>query len=156
MIDRAVRIVSEDLARVVDRRKFLKEASGLVFAGMCALAVGQVGASRAFADGEGGKSAPLVPVCNPPGPYCNLDGNFRDPNGCHGSACYQHLYLNKVLQCRLWYDLYQSGCWTTQVSGGYWVCCDCECGTPRVAACGCAKWSGEQNPRPDSPDGGYA
>jgi hypothetical protein len=156
MVERSVRILSEDLARAMDRRKFLKRASGTIFAGLSALAAGHLTPSLASAGTGRPVPAPPIPVCNPPGPYCNLDGNHNDPNGCHGASCFQHMVNGQVLQCRLWYDLYQSGCWTTHVSGGYWVCCDCQCGTPRQAACGCAQWSLTPKPRPDNPEGGYA
>jgi hypothetical protein len=151
--DRKVRILSEDLARTLDRRKFLKQAGATMFAGIAALAAGHSWSGVSSANGITPSKQPLVPVCSPPGPYCNLNGNTQDPNGCHGGSCFQHLYQGNVLQCRVFY-IYQAGCWTTPSGGGYWTCCDCEClnssGT-RVASCGCAQYSTQPIPRPDGP-----
>jgi hypothetical protein len=92
-------------------------------------------------------------VCQPPGPYCNLNGQ-NNPNGCHGAHCFQHLYSGQVLQCQVYYQYYQAGCWTTAASGGYWTCCDCSCGTPRVTTCGCAQFSAGPTPLPDGSGSG--
>src|SRR5688572_14703239 len=153
MLEQKVKILSESLARNMDRRKFLKQTGSTVFAGMAALAAGHLMGGSASAAER--KPAYNPPVCAPPGPYCNLNG-VNEPNGCHGSSCYQHLYNGQVLQCRVFY-IYQAGCWTTYVSGGYWVCCDCECfdssgGNRRT--CGCAHFSTQPLPRPDGPGGG--
>ena len=154
MLDQKVKILSESLARSMDRRKFLRQTGGTIFGGMAALAAGHVLGRNASA----AQRLPIQtrPVCNPPGPFCNLDGNLNEPNGCHGSSCFQHLHQGTVLQCRVFY-IYQAGCWTTAVSGGYWVCCDCECfnnSGQRLMSCGCAQFSTQPVPRPDSPIGG--
>jgi hypothetical protein len=60
----------------------------------------------------------------------------------------------QVQQCRVYYTYYQAGCWTTAVSGGYWVCCDCRCDNNQT--CGCAQFSTSPAPRPDNPNGGGA
>ncbi|MEO6456847.1 MAG: hypothetical protein ABIO92_01025 [Chloroflexia bacterium] len=151
MLEQKVKILSESLARGMDRRKFLKQTGSTLFAGMATLAVGHVLGSKASAAGT---LPPKIEItCAPPGPYCNTGGG--DLSGCHGSSCYQHLYNGEVMQCRVYY-IYQAGCWTTAVSGGYWVCCDCECfntaGTRRT--CGCAQFSTQPVPRPDGPGGG--
>lgn len=155
--DQKVRIVSEELARTLDRRKFLKQTGASMFAGIAALAAGHsLSRVSSAASGEDTRAKPLmVPVCSPPGPYCNLNGNTQDPNGCHGGSCFQHLYQGEVLQCRVFY-IYQAGCWTTPSGGGYWTCCDCECmrNNVRVASCGCAQFSTQPIPRPDRPVGG--
>ncbi len=158
MVEDKVRLWSEGFARIMDRRRFLQRAGSTVFAGVAALAAGQAFAHSASAAGTGtgaGKLSaprvPQVPQCAPPGPYCNLNGNGSDPNGCHGASCFQHRYNGQVLQCRVYYTYYQAGCWTTYVTGGYWTCCDCECGTPRVTTCGCAQFSTGPYPRPDGP-----
>jgi len=151
--DRKVRLLSEGLARSLDRRKFLKEAGATMFAGIAALAAGHSLGGPATASGVHSK-APMVPVCSPPGPYCNTGGG--DLSGCHGGSCFQHLYQGNVIQCRVFY-IYQAGCWTTPSGGGYWTCCDCEClnaSGQRVATCGCAQFSSQPVPRPDSPGGG--
>jgi hypothetical protein len=152
VLEQKVRILSESLARSMDRRKFLKQTGGTLFAGMTTLAVGHMLGGKASAAER--KPVYNPPVCAPPGPYCNTGGG--DLSGCHGSSCYQHLYQGQVVQCRVFY-IYQAGCWTTASGGGYWVCCDCECFNTtgqRVASCGCAQFSTQPVPRPDSPVGG--
>jgi len=149
MLEQKVKIFSENLARGIGRRKFLKQAGATIFGGMAALAAGQV----AWAAERLPTYTP--PQCAPPGPFCNLNG-VNEPNGCHGGSCFQHRHQGQVLQCRVYY-IYQAGCWTTYVSGGYWVCCDCECHNSsgqRVATCGCAQHSTQPYPRPDGPGGG--
>jgi hypothetical protein len=160
MLEKTTRLVSENLARAVNRRSFLKRAGEVTFASVAAIAAGHTATGLALAgvrrqpmDRDVTPSTP--PQCAPPGPYCNLNG-VNEPNGCRGGACYQHMVGGQVYQCRVYYQWYQAGCWTTPVSGGYWVCCDCECGTPRVASCGCAQFSTAPVPRPDSPAGGGA
>jgi len=163
VLEKTTRILSENLARAMNRRVFMKRAGETAFASMAALAAGHMapalaaaGVRRQPAQRESGISdPPLVPSCAPPGPYCNLNG-ISEPNGCRGGSCFQHLHQGSVYQCRVYYTYYQAGCWTTAVSGGYWVCCDCECGTPRVATCGCAQFSASPLPRPDGPAGGGA
>src|SRR5690349_15120010 len=125
MLDKATRIVSENLARAMDRRAFVKRTGQTAFASLAALAAGQ--AMPMIAAARAGQPAPPMPTpqCAPPGPYCNTGGG--DLSGCHGGSCFQHLYQGQVIQCRVFY-IYQAGCWTTPASGGgYWTCCDCEC-----------------------------
>lgn len=154
MFDHKVRVLSEGLARTLDRRKFLKATGTTMFAGIAALAAGHSMGANAAANGiRARKEQPPNPVCAPPGPYCNLDG-VNYPNGCHGGGCFQHRTGGQIYQCRVYYQWYQAGCWTTPVSGGYWTCCDCEClnnSGQRVASCGCAQFSTGPVPRPDSP-----
>ena len=118
MIEKTVQIMSEDLARVMDRRKFLKRAGQAAFLGLAALAAGHELPSRA---GAGGKPPPNI-HCNPPGPYCSVNGQPAD--GCHGASCFQHLYGGQVLQCRLYYSVWPYGCYTIHETKGYWTCCD--------------------------------
>lgn len=141
MLERTTRLVSENMARGLNRRSFLKRAGETAFAGMAALA---------SANGGVGPPIPTVPACGPPGPYCNLNG-VNEPNACHGASCFQHLYNGQVLQCHAYGGSYTTGCWTTPSSGGYWTCCDCMCGTPSQTTCGCAQFSGSPVPRPDGP-----
>src|SRR3954453_22491572 len=110
----------------MNRRSFLRRTGETMFGGMAALAAGQLIPSLASASGNP-LPRPIVPQCAPPGPYCNLNG-VNEPNGCHGASCFQHLYNGQVLQCGILYG-YSTGCWTTPVTGGYWTCCDCDCGT---------------------------
>ena len=151
MLEKTTRIVSENLARAIDRRSLLKRMGETAFAGLAALAAGHLVVAPAAAHAGPG-TVPRTPSCAPPGPYCNLDGT-NEPNGCHGASCFQHLSDGTVYQCRVYY-IYQAGCWTTAATGGYWTCCDCECGTPRAATCGCAQFSSSPAPRPDAPAGG--
>lgn len=148
-LDRMTRFASEDLARAVDRRAFLKRAGTGAFAFMLTLASGQLSARRAAASSGAPVPAPVTPNCAPPGPYCNTGGGIL--SGCHGAHCFQHLYNGAVLQCRVYYQYYQAGCWTSSGSGGYWTCCDCSCGTPQQTTCGCAQFSGTPAPVPAGP-----
>jgi hypothetical protein len=152
MLEHTTRIWTENLARAINRRVFLRRAGEATFVGMAALAAGH--GAPAFAARSGRRPPqPTVPSCAPPGPYCNLNG-VNEPNGCHGGSCFQHRSGSTVLQCRVYYAFYAAGCWTTAVSGGYWTCCDCQCtGGP---TCGCAQFSGSPAPRPDSPGGANA
>jgi hypothetical protein len=137
----------------MNRRSFLKRTGEVTFAGVAALAAGYALPRSAQASVKRLPPNPTTPQCAPPGPYCNLNG-ISEPNGCHGASCFEHLYSGVVYQCRVYYTYYQAGCWTTAVTGGYWTCCDCECGTPRVTTCGCAQFSSAPAPRPDTPGAG--
>jgi hypothetical protein len=150
MIEKTTRIITENLARTLDRRAFVKRTGGVVFAGLAAMASGHMVPALAGAR-AGQPPQPTVPSCAPPGPYCNLNG-VNEPNGCHGGSCFQHLNSGTVVQCHLWYCCYQAGCWTTASGGGYWTCCDCQCSDG--STCGCAQFSGSPQPRPDGPGGG--
>jgi hypothetical protein len=158
MLEDRVKLVSEGFARTLNRRSFLQKAGTTAFAGLVALATGHLFADKAQAGYKG--RVPQVPQCSPPGPYCNLNGT-NEPNGCLNSQpggpfsarCFQHRHDGNVLQCRVYYAYYSSGCWTHASGGGYWTCCDCECGNPPIATCGCAAWSLEPEPGPDGPGG---
>ena len=155
MIEQKIRLLSEGLARAVDRRKFIKEASAAIFTGIAALASGHALVEGASADGGVAGRPKRVPECAPPGPYCNLNG-VNEPNGCQGGSCFQHRFNNEVLQCRLSYiwGYKEAGCWSTKVAGGFWTCCDCECvggGGSLTTYCGCAQFSADPPPRFDRP-----
>ncbi len=152
MFDQKVRVISEGLARTMGRRKFLGQTGATVFGGMAALAAGHVITGSAAARGNGGTSDVPTISCSPPGPYCNTGGG--NLSGCHGGHCFEHLSSGQVYQCVVYYQYYQTGCWTTASGGGYWTCCDCEClnsAGQRVATCGCAQFSINPPPRPDGP-----
>lgn len=149
MLEKTTRLFSENLARAIDRRAFLKKAGQTTFAGIASLAAGHLVLTPAAA-GNGVGVLPRTPQCSPPGPYCNLNG-INEPNGCHGASCFQHMSSGTVYQCRVYYTYYQAGCWTTSVTGGYWTCCDCAC--TNGSTCGCAQFNGSPAPRPDSPGG---
>ncbi|HUS15490.1 MAG TPA: hypothetical protein VM536_10805 [Chloroflexia bacterium] len=152
MFEQGTRIISESLARAVDRRTFMKRASQAAFAGVLTLVAGHGVAGRAAAAAGGTKPPVLAPVCSPPGPYCNYEGGYpSQPDSCRGAHCWQHLVGGVVRQCRVYYTYYQSGCWTTASGGGYWTCCDCEClnaSGQRVSTCGCAQFSTTPAPLP--------
>jgi len=149
MIEKTTRVLTENLARSINRRSFLRHAGEATFAGMAALAAGR--GLPAFASaGVTQPPQPTTPSCSPPGPYCNLNGT-NEPNGCHGGSCFQHMSGGNVRQCRVYYQYYQAGCWTTAASGGYWTCCDCSC--DGGSTCGCAQFNGSPAPRPDGPGG---
>jgi len=149
MLEQTTRLVSENLARALDRRSLLKKAGQSAFLGVAALAAGHTMSSNALAT----KNPPNI-SCAPPGPYCSVHGAPTD--GCHGGSCYQHLYQGQAIQCRVIY-FYQAGCWTTAQGGGYWTCCDCGCynnSGQQVTTCGCAQFSTSPVPRPDGPGAG--
>jgi hypothetical protein len=167
MLEDKVRLFSENLARALDRRKFIRTTGTAMFGTLAALATGRMALARSVASGgtsSGARSEtppPWPPSCAPPGPYCNLNGT-SDGTGCLGSrgpydpgaSCFQHRVGGNILQCRVIYNWYQAGCWTTNVTGGRWTCCDCGCGTPQQAMCGCAQFSTSAPPRPDGPGSG--
>jgi len=154
MFDQKVRVLSEGLARTLDRRNFLKRTGTTMFAGVAALAAGHTLAGKAAAAGIRTPKDQINISCSPPGPYCNTGGGSL--SGCHGGSCFQHTTGGTTYQCRVYYTYYQAGCWTTAASGGYWTCCDCACvngSGQQVATCGCAQFSTGPVPRPDGPDG---
>ncbi len=152
MLDKTTRILSENFARALNRRTFLKRTGEAVFGATMAVAAGHLAPRLSSASSI--RQPPLqAPNCAPPGPYCNTGGGIL--TGCHGAGCFQHLYNGQVLQCRVYYQYYQVGCWTSAGGGGYWTCCDCEClqNGVRQTTCGCAQYSGTPAPRPDRPAG---
>jgi hypothetical protein len=137
VLEQRIKVISETLARAVDRRTFLRQTGTAVVSGVTALALGSLlstSPARAAVRGV----APAPPQCSPPGPYCNLNG-VNDPNGCHGGHCYRHLSGGIVRTCQVYYQYYQAGCWTTASGGGYWTCCDCQCSGG--STCGCAQFT---------------
>ena len=92
MIDQKIRVLSEVLAREVDRRSFLKRAGGAVVAGIATLVLKPTLASAgASAHANAGPAlAGEIPAisCAPPGPYCNTGGG--DLSGCRGGHCFAH------------------------------------------------------------------
>jgi hypothetical protein len=106
MLEQRIRVVSEALARSLNRRTFLRQTGTAVVSGVAALALGSVfSSSPANAAAQKGEQ-PFIPAisCNPPGPYCNTGGG--DLSGCHGAHCYQHLYSGQVLSCQVYYQYY--------------------------------------------------
>jgi hypothetical protein len=124
--------VSEELARRLDRRRFLDRAARAVFAVAAGLAV----------RGSGASAQPLHPpgstctyfdcgrcYCNPPiNGYCtNYSASYCDGSKCAGGCSYDTYP-------------YSTGCWCTQdcvINGdcGHYRCCDCFC--PGGLNCGC-------------------
>jgi hypothetical protein len=148
MFEQTTRLMSESLARAVNRRTFLKRTSQAFFVGALSLAAGHGLAGRAGAQG-GPKPPDPTPNCAPPGPYCNTGGGIL--TGCHGAHCFEHLYNGQVIQCRVYYAFYQTGCWTSGSGSSAWTCCDCSCGTPQQTTCGCAQMAGAPAPLPSRP-----
>jgi|GEM_PF-956597 len=153
-LDRMIRFASEDLARTLDRRAFLKRAGTSAFLFMAAVATGRglsnpAKVSAAGAAGSNRLTPPQPPAinCSPPGPYCN-NGNGA-LSGCNGAHCFDHLSGGQLVQCRLYYAFYPGGCWTSGSGNSAWTCCDCQC-TGGVT-CGCAQLSGTPSPLPFGP-----
>jgi hypothetical protein len=148
MLEQKVRVLSEALARGVDRRTFLRRAGGAIVSGVAALVMGPALSNQA----DKASASPLIPNvanCGPPGPYCNLDGQ-NEPNGCRGASCFQHVSSGQLLQCQVFYIYQVTGCWTTVSGNGYWTCCDCTCTNGAInASCGCAQYSRAGEPYPD-------
>ena len=74
MLEKATRLFSENLARAIDRRSFLKRVGETTFAGVAALAAGHLVPSLAAA-GTSPTAVPKTPSCSPPGPYCSVTGH---------------------------------------------------------------------------------
>jgi hypothetical protein len=138
MLEDKVKLMSEALARAVNRRSFIKQLGGSIAAGVSALMLGPSLAKASALAGAGAGSSPMgTPSCSPPGPYCNIGTGIL--SGCRGGHCYQHLNAGQVYTCKVYYTYYNTGCWTTAVSGGYWTCCDCRCSNN--STCGCASFN---------------
>jgi hypothetical protein len=123
----------ETLARLLDRRRFLKGTAGTLFGLVTASAVGIGQSEYAYAAAHG-----YCPYsthdsdcnCNPTNSiYCDM----MDPGYCSGYKCGSGCTHDRS-------DWSATGCWCTQqcASGGgtvYYVCCDCNCGG---ITCSCA------------------
>ena len=153
-VDKLTRFASEDLARALTRRAFLRRAGSTAFILMAGLAAGRWPSPRP-AHAAGGPlppqpGLPNTPVCTPPGPYCNYEGaSPGQPDACRGAHCFQHVSAGALQQCHLFYSYFPTGCWTNAGSGGYWTCCDCRC--DNGATCGCAQFSLSPSPVPIGP-----
>lgn len=154
MVEQRIRVISEALARGLDRRSFLRRTGGTLVAGVVSLVLGPTLATRV----PGVSAAPLIPEtarCSPPGPYCSLDGQ-NEPNGCNGADCFEYMSSGQVLTCVVDYRFYAGrGCWTTIDGNGYWTCCDCSCsnaaGTITNVSCGCAQYTRAGSSLPGAP-----
>jgi hypothetical protein len=141
MLEQRIRIVSEALARAVNRRTFLRQTGSVVVSGVTALAMGHLLATNHASAAVTKPKVPDVPNCAPPGPYCNYEGGSPpQPDSCHGAHCYQHFNAGQVQMCHVYYAFYNVGCWTASGSGGFWTCCDCQCANG--STCGCAQFTG--------------
>ncbi len=147
-VDKLTRFASEDLARTLDRRSFIKRAGTGAFLALAGLATGQgfFTPRRAAAAGPGGVGTRLPPTinCSPPGPYCNNGGGQL--SGCHGAHCFSHLNGGQLRACHVYYQYYPGGCWTNGSGNSAWTCCDCQCSDG--STCGCAQLSGSPGPSP--------
>src|SRR6476619_1654690 len=99
MLEQITREFSENLARTMERRSFIKRTGQATFFGVAALTVRNV--IPANADGK----HTSIPYCAPPVPYCNVHGVPNDC--CHGSSCFEHMFGSQVLQCHVYYNIYQ-------------------------------------------------
>src|SRR5947208_17141894 len=90
MLEQTARIVSENLARAIDRRIFLKRAGQAAFLGLVALATGQAVTTAAYASKD-------LPNCAPPGPSGQAGNHPTD--ACHAAACFQHMASGHIYQC---------------------------------------------------------
>ncbi len=77
MLEQRIRIVSEALARTVNRRTFLRQTGSAVVSGVTALAMGHLIATSPASAAVKKPKVPSVPNCAPPGPYCNYEGGFH-------------------------------------------------------------------------------
>jgi len=109
---RAVRVLTESLARTTTRRGLFGRGAELATGALIGVAAGSVAqANRAAA----GTTACIFPGQPCPCDGCNANGTCAKP--CIFSQC-----------------CYASGCW---VSGSV-TCCDCDCnGFQGVSICGC-------------------
>lgn len=151
MFDHKVRLLTEGMARAIGRRKFLTQVGAAVFAGVATLASGRALGGTVLAQQQGGDGQrppadPFAACKAPNNTFCSvIVPNSSD--GCQGAYCFQHFHNSQVLECHLSYNWgYSVGCWTVMDAsgGGYWTCCDCDCGTtpnagPSLASCGCAR-----------------
>lgn len=116
----------EKLARLLDRRHFMKGAANTLF-GVATASVLRIGFSEnAYAASFGHcpyKEHSSNCNCSPTnGMYCNS----LDPSYCSGYHCGGGCTKDKS-------DWHASGCWCTRQcsdtgSSIYYVCCDCNCG----------------------------
>ncbi len=129
-------LLAEGIARAIDRRSFLKQASTTAFAFVAALLLGRLSEGKALADNN-------ACTCYPPGPYCS---------NCRGADCYMHIGHS----CELYRYYYATGCWSSYCTGrghapGYYLCCDCTCSG--VGTCGCRDFRTGGPPITGSGDG---
>jgi|SRR6478609_11713086 len=116
LIERA----SEELARQVDRRRFMRRIAGAAFGLAATVATGKTLPQAALTSGC---------FCSPPGfGYCT----YRNASYCNGAQCAGGCTFNT--------NYYPGACWTTITCNygdgwcGYYACCDCWC---YGSQCGC-------------------
>ena len=101
-------ILSESLARNIDRRTFLKRTSQSVFAGLLAVAVATgCRVAPPLAAAPKLRRRPSRRSARRRAPTAIRGGGIL--SGCHGGHCFQHLYGSDVLQCRVYYQLLSVG-----------------------------------------------
>lgn len=121
---------AEDVARRIDRRRFLRRSANVLFGAATAVAIGGAWrTSSAFADGSCPNPNQTCDCQLPPNAsYCtSVNASY-----CNGHQCAGGCIVDKSFR---WPT---NGCWCTKVccyrcstAGsycGYWQCCDCECG----------------------------
>lgn len=137
LVDRS----GEELARYINRRKFLSRAAAATFGLAVGMAVDVTHILPAKAKTLAGSACSCAYCspcqqprngynCDPPlGQYCVNYGNY-----CSGYKC-----VNGC-SCTSSYG-YSNGCWCTNPNscGDYFICCDCYCPNTHVPSsyCGC-------------------
>lgn len=120
----------EQLARRLDRRRFLRRSAATVFSAAAALAVRGLqvpGVSAYHVCYTYENSCSCHPLN---GWYCNQwNGSYCNGPLCSGGCGYNN-------------TIYGQACWCTQTcdyggSGGYYECCDCDCIDPAGNSQGC-------------------
>lgn len=125
-VDLFIKRVSENIARTVNRKTFIKTVMASAFASLAVLTVNvQKGSAAAYS------------WCEAWGSYCSPPNNKTCP-GCNSSSkCPSGYKVSKA------WGYQSTGCWCATGGGGWdWVCCDCTKGanvnTQYSADCGCS------------------
>lgn len=136
IIDRS----GEEIARIIDRRKFLKRAAIVIFSFATASAISLDRFSTARANN---------PYCSFPDSHkCTCDVNGRYCTSVSPSYCVDGDWqCNSQAKCYYdptieWSSGNGNGCWCTDVCEDgcheiYYVCCDCIC--PHNVKCSCTQ-----------------
>jgi hypothetical protein len=123
-IDRLFKVFTENLARSVDRKQFIKTVIGGAFGSMLLLL------------GDPSRAAAGITGC-PSWCETSYGGDCAPPNGNYCSGCSTSTKCPSGYKVSYTWGYSTSGCWC---SGDY-TCCDCTpswaSGAPSSADCGC-------------------
>lgn len=145
MNESPIRILTEEFARQISRRRFLRRTVDVVFAGMAAVALEGIHFSRTAAASCEGQYSPGFCGCSLPlGGSCTA----YDQRNCNGADCANGCVYSG---CGGYSD--SASCWCTDVccygsTSGYYICCDCLCSSH---CCGCAQFVSTSGCSPDQP-----